>query len=216
MAQVFPRWANQASRGLVLGLLLLLALTLTICGVTARSSYATGEGVPINQPIPFNHKHHVGDDGIDCRYCHTSVESSSFAGMPPTATCMNCHREIWAETPVIQQVRRHYETGEPISWNRVYFLPDYVFFNHSIHVAKGVGCSTCHGRVDQMPRIWKASSLYMSWCLDCHRNPERYVRPKEQVFNMVWQPPPDQIELGRRLVQEYGIQTKTDCSTCHR
>jgi len=179
----------------------------------------TGVGVARRQPVPFSHKHHVGDDGIDCRYCHTSVEESAFAGIPPTKTCMNCHTQIWADSPMLEPVRESWRTGRSLEWVRVHKLADFVYFNHSIHVNKGVGCSTCHGRVDQMPLIAKANSLYMEWCLECHRAPERFVRPREYVFSMEYQPPEDQLSLGRKLVKEYRIQSTaylTSCSTCHR
>jgi tRNA(His) 5'-end guanylyltransferase len=159
------------------------------------------------------------DDGIDCRYCHQSVETSSFADIPPTETCMTCHSQIWNQSPVLEPVRESFRTGQPIQWNRVNDLPDYVYFNHSIHIAKGVGCETCHGRVDQMPLTWKANTLYMEFCLNCHRHPEQYVRPKDQVFTMGYKPAIDQAILGPQLVKEYNIQSPSrldDCYICHR
>jgi hypothetical protein len=173
-------------------------------------------GVPREQPILFSHKHHVKDDGIDCRYCHTSVETSHFAGLPPTETCMTCHSQIWTNAIATQGIRDSWESGRSIEWTRVHDLPDFVYFNHSIHVNKGVGCSTCHGRVDQMPLMWRVNNLYMEWCLDCHRAPEKYVRPRSEVFNPSYEPPANQIELGRKLVAENHIQSLTDCQTCHR
>jgi hypothetical protein len=170
----------------------------------------------VTQPVPFSHKHHVMDDGIDCRYCHTTVEQSAFAGVPPTQTCMNCHSQIWAQSPVLEPVRESFQTGQPLQWNRVTDLPQFVYFSHDIHVQKGIGCSTCHGQVDQMPLTTKAQPLTMGQCLDCHEHPEQYVRPREEVFNMAYQPPANQTELGQRLVAEYHIQTKISCSTCHR
>jgi hypothetical protein len=169
--------------------------------------------------VEFSHQHHVGGLGIDCRYCHSSVEVSSNAGIPPTYTCMSCHSQIWSDSPTLKPVRDSLADDTPIQWNRVYSLPDFVYFNHSIHVDKGVGCVTCHGRVDQMPLMAKAQTLHMEWCLGCHRAPEQYIRPREEVFNMDWQPPNgDQLTLGRRLVEEYHIQSVsvlTSCSTCH-
>ena len=144
--------------------------------------------IPFQQPVPFSHKHHVSDDGIDCRYCHTSVEKSSFAGLPPTETCMTCHSQIWTDSPMLAPVRASFATNTPLKWNRVHDLPGYVYFNHSIHVAKGIGCSTCHGRVDQMPLTRKTETLYMKWCLDCHRNPQKYIRPRDKIYDMAWQP----------------------------
>jgi hypothetical protein len=160
----------------------------------------------------------VADAGIDCRYCHTSVEQSAFAGIPPTKTCMNCHAQLWADSPILEPVRESWRTGRSIEWVRVHNLADFAYFNHSIHVSKGVGCVTCHGRVDEMPLMWKVNTLYMEWCLECHRNPERYLRPREHVFSMDWQPTEDQVALGRRLMQEYKIRDVrllTSCSTCH-
>ena len=159
------------------------------------------------QPVPFSHAHHVGGLGIDCRYCHTTVETSSFANIPPTKTCMNCHSQIWSTSPTLEPVRASFRTGESIRWTRVYDLPDFVYFNHSIHVNKGVGCESCHGRVDQMPLTWQENSLQMEWCLDCHRNP-REVSAAARVRSPPWatSPPGDQEEIGRRLVKEYNIQ----------
>jgi len=184
-----------------------------------NSHYMRRQLVPREQPIPFSHAHHVGGEGFDCRYCHTSVENSSFAGLPATQICMNCHSQIWRTSPTLEPVRASYRTGESIRWTRVHDVPDFVYFNHSIHVAKGVGCESCHGRVDKMPLTWQENSLQMEWCLNCHRNPERYVRPKEFITTMGYVPNGDQEEVGRRLVQEYHIQDArllTSCSTCHR
>ncbi|HEV7663825.1 MAG TPA: cytochrome c3 family protein [Chloroflexota bacterium] len=216
MAQVFGPGANSLARltlgASVLGILLLFgALELYV-----RSPYVTQVGQPVDQPVPFSHKHHVTDDGIDCRYCHTTVETGAFAGIPPTQTCMNCHSQVWAQSPMLQPVQQSFLSGQPIDWNRVNNLPGFVYFNHSIHIDKGVGCSTCHGRVDQMPLMYKAESFQMSFCLDCHQNPAQFIRPRDQVFNMAWQPPPNQAELGRQLVQAYHVQSQISCSTCHR
>jgi hypothetical protein len=161
----------------------------------------------------------VGDDGIDCRYCHTSVEKSSFAGIPGTQVCMTCHSQIWTQASVLQPVRASLTTNEPIRWNRVNDLPDFVFFNHSIHIAKGVGCSTCHGALDEMPLTRRTQTLYMKWCLECHRAPQDYVRPRSEIYNLHWQAPPDQKTKGLRLVRQYQIDTTgrlTNCSVCHR
>ena len=179
-------------------------------------SFITDVDVARDQPVPFSHKHHVGDDGLDCRYCHTSVETSSFAGIPATETCMGCHSQIWANAELLEPVRVSFLTGKSLQWTRVHDLPDFVYFNHSIHVNKGIGCSTCHGRIDLMPLTYKVNTLYMNWCLQCHREPERYIRPRNQVFNMAWEPAPDQLEQGRKLVSEYKVQKLTDCWTCHR
>jgi ferredoxin len=216
MAQIFHPSTNTISRVTIFGgALLVIALVAAFVAIN-ESPYITEVGVARSQPVPFSHKHHISDDGIDCRYCHTSVEESSFAGIPPTKTCMNCHTQIWSESPVLEPVRESFRTDKPIQWTRVHNLPGFVYFDHSIHVHKGVGCSTCHGRVDQMPLMWRENTLYMDWCLDCHRAPERYVRPRDQVFNMAYQPPQDQIALGTKLIQEYQIRKLTSCSTCHR
>jgi hypothetical protein len=216
LAQVFGPGANSLARFTLLGAILGLVAAFVAAEVYVRSPYVTRVGAPVDQPVPFSHKHHVSDDGIDCRYCHTTVETSAFAGIPPTQTCMNCHAQIFSQSPVLAPVRDSFQTGEPIHWNRVNALPDFVYFDHSIHVQKGVGCSTCHGPVDQMPLTWKAQSLQMGWCLECHMDPAHFVRPHEEVFNMAWQPPANQDELGRQIVQAYHVQSKISCSTCHR
>ena len=216
MAQIFHRSTNTISRVSVFGGIGIIVVLVATLAAINRSSYVTEVGVARSQPVQFSHKHHVSDDGIDCRYCHTSVEESSFAGIPSTKICMNCHTQIWAESPILEPVRESFRTGKSLEWTRVNNLPGFVYFDHSIHVHKGVGCSTCHGQVDQMPLMWRENSLYMEWCLECHRNPERFVRPREQVFNMDWQPPSDQIALGQKLVQEYKIEQLTSCSVCHR
>jgi formamidopyrimidine-DNA glycosylase len=216
MAQIFHRSTNTISRVSLFGGVAVIAVVVATLAAINRSSYVTEVGVARDQPVQFSHKHHVSDDGIDCRYCHTSVEESSFAGIPSTKICMNCHTQIWAESPILAPVRQSFQTGRSLEWTRVHNLPGFVYFDHSIHVYKGVGCVTCHGRVDQMPLMWRENTLYMEWCLECHRNPERYVRPREQVFSMDWQPPADQIALGQKLVQEYKIESLTSCSVCHR
>jgi hypothetical protein len=216
MAQLFKRSANNLALASIAVLVAVVAGLGWFVTSFSRSDYVTEVGVPRDQPVPFSHKHHVGDVGIDCRYCHTSAETSAFAGIPPTETCMSCHSQLFTDSPMLEPVRASFRNGTPIRWTRVHELPDYVYFNHSIHMNKGVGCSTCHGRVDQMPLLWRASRLQMEWCLECHRAPERFVRPRDQVFNMEWQPPADQLSLGQRLVKEYQIQKLTDCYTCHR
>ncbi len=219
MAQIFHRSTNTLSKVSIFGAVFILGALAWVLAVVARSPYGTGAGIAWTQPVAFSHQHHAGQLGIDCRYCHTSVEQSSFAGIPPTRTCMNCHSQIWVGSAVLEPVRESYRTGQPIPWQRVHNLPDFVYFDHSIHVRKGVGCVSCHGRVDQMPLTWQAKSLLMSWCLECHWEPERYLRPREQVFNMAWEPEQegrDQRTLGRELMQKYQVQRLTDCSTCHR
>jgi hypothetical protein len=216
MAQIFHPSTNTLARLSIFGAAFFLTALAFSAGIWARSSVVTGVGVAVAQEVPFSHKHHVNGLGIDCRYCHTAVEENSYAGIPPTATCMNCHSQIWADSPMLEPVRESWRTGESLEWVKVHDLADFVYFNHSVHVAKGVGCSTCHGQVDQMPLVWKENSLYMEWCLDCHRQPEKFVRPREEVFNMAWEAPSDQFELGRHLVEQYDIENLTSCSTCHR
>jgi hypothetical protein len=216
MAQVFHHSTNTLSRVSLFGGIFIIGFLVWAWAELNASHYATRAKVPVEQPVPFSHEHHVGGLGIDCRYCHTSVENSSFAGIPPTKTCMNCHSQIWINAPMLEPVRQSFRTDQSIRWIRVHDLPDYVYFNHSIHVAKGVGCTTCHGQIDKMPLTWQEESLQMSWCLDCHRHPEEYVRPKSEVFSVQYQPPPNHVEIGRNLVKEYGIRSLTSCSTCHR
>lgn len=216
MSQIFHPSTNTISRISIFGAVFFLGGLLWVLYIVNSSAYVTAEGVALPQPVPFSHKHHVSGLGIDCRYCHTTVEETAFAGVPPTETCMSCHSQIWADSPMLEPVRASFRSEQPIVWNRVHDLPSFVYFDHSIHVKKGVGCNTCHGRVDQMPLMWKAESLQMEWCLECHRAPERFVRPRGEVFNMEWQPPADQLSLGEKLVTDYKIRKLTDCSVCHR
>ena len=216
MAQVFHRSSNSLARVSIAVLVLVLAGTLWAAYKINAGAFITDVNVAKQQPVPFSHKHHVGDDGIDCRYCHTSVEISPFAGLPPTETCMGCHSQIWKDAEVLEPVRASFRSGQSLEWTRIHDLPDFVYFDHSIHVKKGMGCSTCHGRVDQMPLMYKVNTLYMQWCVECHRAPEKYIRPRDQVFNIAYEPPENQAELGARLVSEYKVQKLTDCTTCHR
>lgn len=230
MSQIFHSSANTIAKASIFGVVFLVGAIGWVASAVQRSPYVTDQGMVRDQPVPFSHEHHVRGLGIDCRYCHTSVEESSFAGLPPTKTCMTCHSQIWTNAQILEPVRKSYETGEPLRWTRVHNLPNFVYFNHSIHVAKGVGCATCHGQVDRMPLMWQNATLQMVWCLQCHRDPEMYLRPRSEVFNMNWQPPtkehPDvahgnatsQLELGKFLVKEYGVRKDqiTNCSVCHR
>src|SRR5712691_7325734 len=215
MAQIFHPSTNTISKLSIVGFAGMLPV-IFLLGYMFNQSFMIQLKTPLEQPVPFSHKHHVGDDGIDCRYCHNSVETSSFAGIPPTKTCMTCHSQIWADSPTLAPVRESFREDKSIQWTRVHNLPGFVYFDHSIHVHKGIGCSTCHGRVDKMPLMWRENTLYMDWCLECHRQPERFVRPREYVFSMDYLPPADQLALGRKLVREYKIQKLTSCSTCHR
>jgi hypothetical protein len=219
MPQIFKRTTNAISRLTIFGGVFIVGAVAWAWATAVWSPYVTAERIPLDQPVPFSHAHHVGGLGIDCRYCHPEVERSSFAGIPPTSTCMNCHKQVWSTSDMLEPVRASLRENRPLRWNRVNGLPDFVYFDHSIHVTKGVGCETCHGRVDQMPLTWKANDLHMAWCLECHRHPENYLRPKDQVFTMGWQPPTDQRTLGRQLVQQYHIEPAfklTNCSICHR
>ncbi len=216
MPQVFKRSTNAIARVTIFGALIFLAVAVWAVALLDGSAYSSRKGLILAQPVPFSHNHHVSQIGIDCRYCHTSVEESAVAGMPATEICMNCHKQIWGDSPMLEPVRESYRTGEPLRWSRVHDLPDHVYFDHSIHVAQGIGCASCHGRVDQMPLMWKAESLKMKWCLDCHRAPEQHLRPRSEVFNMDW----DTHEAdGTTLKDDYQIAGErhlTSCSTCHR
>lgn len=216
MAQIFHPSTNTISKFSIFCFVFIAAGLFWLAETIYRSSFATRVGVPREQPIPFSHRHHAGGIGIDCRYCHTSVETSSFAGIPSTETCMGCHSHIWADSPALEPVRRSFRTGRPIEWARVNGVPGFVYFNHAIHVKKGVGCATCHGQVEAMPLTWKGASLYMEWCLECHRAPERFIRPPGQVFNMAWRPEETQEVLGRRLAREHRVESLTNCTHCHR
>jgi hypothetical protein len=216
MAQIFHHSTNTLSRLSIFGAVFVAGATLWAVLEVNRSPIVTLQNVARNQPVPFSHQHHVGGMGIDCRYCHTSVEVSASAGMPPTKTCMNCHSQIWSQSPMLEPVRESFRTDRSIEWTRVHDLPDFSYFSHASHVNRGVGCTTCHGRVDRMPLMAQAATLQMEWCLDCHRDPAKYVRPQAEVFNVSWEPPADQLSQGGRLVKEYGIRTSTSCSTCHR
>jgi hypothetical protein len=222
MPQIFHHSTNTLAKLSIFGAIFILLAAMWVLAEINRSSYNTGQFIERQQPVQFSHKHHTGDDGIDCRYCHTSVETSASAGMPSTQTCMNCHSQIWADSPYLAPVRESAKTGVPIEWTRVHDLPDYVYFNHSIHVAKGVGCASCHGQVDQMPLMYQASSLQMEWCLQCHREPEKFIRPKDKIFDMKWRlqnKSDEQLSEAHRWKEEYKIldrATMTSCSTCHR
>src|SRR5690348_14347006 len=221
MAQIFHPSTNTLSRLTIFGAAFVALGLLVLTYLVIRSPYQTEVEVVRDQPVPFSHEHHVRGLGIDCRYCHTSVETSSFAGLPPTYTCMSCHSQIWGDSPVLQPVRDSLRDERPLRWTRVHDLPDFAYFHHAVHVQKGIGCAECHGRVDLMPLTYKDQPLTMEWCLECHRHPERHIRPRDQVFNMEWSAKSlgeDQEDLGRRLVKEYNIPTDrlTNCSTCHR
>lgn len=230
MAQLFPKTMNVVMR---VGLLA-LPLAGAGAGVTGaaffRSDYTTGAREVVEQPVPFSHKHHVAQLGIDCRYCHTAFESSASAGLPPTKTCMNCHQQIWQSADLLGPVRDSFARGVPIAWNKVHNAPHYTYFNHSIHVAKGVGCVSCHGQIDEMNLVYQSKTLLMEWCLNCHREPEKFLRPVGEVTNMRFEAAgytdpqtgkaySSQAELGRELKQKHMVREAsvlTNCSICHR
>jgi hypothetical protein len=237
MSQIFPRSANALARSSLVAVVVLAGVLGGVVYALMYSSWATKQNEFVEQPIQFSHAHHVGGEGIDCRYCHTSVEKSSFAGIPPTKTCMNCHSQIWPNAPILEPVRASLREEKNLNWVRVHDLPDFVYFNHQIHVRQGVGCATCHGRVDQMPLMVQAAPLLMGWCLDCHRAPEKYLRPREDVFRMDYETPNEdreiavrdasgaehrftnQLDLGRFLKAQYNVSSPghmTSCSVCHR
>ena len=215
MAQVFKPSANTYARLSIFGALFAVVGILFALAAFNRSDYMTQARVARQQPVPFSHRHHVDELGVDCRYCHTSVERTANAGIPATEICMNCHAQIWKDSPTLEPVRASYATDRSIEWVKVHDLPDFVYFNHAIHVAKGIGCASCHGRVDHMNLTWQESSLQMEWCLSCHRSPELHVRPRSEVFNMAWEAD-DQASLGPQLVAEHGIESREDCTVCHR
>jgi hypothetical protein len=216
MPQIFHRSTNTLSKVSIFGALFVAAGVLWLMGAMNRSPYVTQVDVVREQPVPFSHKHHVAGLGIDCRYCHTSVEDSATAGIPATKTCMSCHSQVWTEAEMLAAVRESYRTDRSIPWVKVHDLPDFAYFDHSIHIRKGVGCQTCHGEVDQMPLMYRKNSLNMEWCLTCHRHPEAFLRPREEVFNLHWEPKVPQEELGAELLQRYHVQKVTNCSACHR
>jgi hypothetical protein len=214
MPQIFHPSMNVISRASIFGAAFILAAFGWVLWVTYRSSWQTQVGVVRPQPVEFSHEHHVAGLGIDCRYCHTSVETSPYAGIPATEICMQCHSQIWVESPKLEPVRASFRTGEPIRWTRVHDLPDFARFDHSIHVQKGVGCASCHGRVDKMPLMWRTETLHMQWCLDCHRDPGPHLRPRDLVFSM--ETPPAELIGGEDLLRARQIESETDCSICHQ
>jgi hypothetical protein len=213
---LFPRWSN----GLLwAGLASFVGAGIVVFALLfmfVRSAYATGQRVSVEQPVKFDHRHHVRDDGIPCLYCHGGAERGAAAGVPATSTCMNCHSQIWTKSPELALVRASYFEDRPIRWRRVNAVPDFVFFNHSVHLAKGIGCVSCHGRVDKMPEVYAVQPLSMGWCLDCHRNPVPHLVPREHVADPTWTADRPQEELGRELARRYAVAPPTDCSGCHR
>jgi len=216
MPQIFHPSFNTISKVSIFGAVFFLGAAVWAWDAMLRSPYTTQVDVARTQPVPFSHKHHVGALGIDCRFCHTSVEESSFAGIPPTKTCMGCHAMVWKDAAMLEPVRASYQSDLPIAWTRVHDLPDFAYFDHSIHLKKGIGCTTCHGQVDEMPLTWRTETLNMDWCLGCHRDPLPNLRPRERVFDVDWDP--DSISDAERaaLAVRYDVKSRTNCSTCHR
>lgn len=216
MAATFPPWSNTAFGVALAALLLGGAAVIAAPIVYVRTPWNTNERVTVTQPVEFDHRHHYQDDSIDCRFCHNTVEQAATAGIPSTGKCMGCHNQIWNDSPKLEIVRQSYFSGAPIRWRRVHNLPDFVYFNHAIHVSQGIGCVTCHGRVDQMAAVQQVVTLQMGWCLDCHRAPERHLRPLDKIASMTWAPEGDPEVLGRELAAARGTRRLTSCTTCHR
>ena len=207
MAQIFDRSSNALARmSLVLTGLMVIALGVTLDELQ-RSPWVTRQGQRADQPVPFSHKHHVTGLGLQCQYCHVTVEKSSYAGIPPTKTCINCHAQIWTNAQLLEPVRASWATGQSLAWTKVHDLPDYVYFSHEIHVNKGMGCSSCHGRVDQMPLMYMQNTLQMEWCLDCHRNPAKNIRPTSQIYNMAWEKPTDERPVWCAVNEQSDVPT---------
>ncbi len=216
MAQIFPSWTNHVPLGLAIALPLKAVLLVGFVWYYFSPKF-TDVGYAPEQPVPFSHKLHAGDMGMDCRYCHNTVEQAGFAAVPPQQTCMNCHVNVLPESPRLQLVRDTYEADAPIEWVRVHMLPDYSYFDHSVHLSAGVGCSSCHGRIDQMPVVYQAEPLSMGWCLDCHRNPEPNLRPLDQVTNMAWSTADaDAYDPHSDLERTREVNPPQHCSGCHR
>jgi hypothetical protein len=220
MAQFFHKSANNIARISMVAVVILAGVAGYVYTQVARSTYLTGRYLEKQQPVQFSHKHHSGDDGIDCRYCHSTVETTATAGMPPTQTCMNCHNQIWADSPYLEPVRASYRENKPIEWERVHDLPEYAYFNHSIHISKGVGCASCHGDISSMPAVYQENTLQMEWCLSCHRDPAPNIRPKSEIYNTSWNPsditPEQQREVDEKIKNLRSSEMLTSCSTCHR
>lgn len=210
----FPKWTNTLKPVLlVLPLVPLYGIFLLYFGFWPT---ATHVGYMPEQPVQYSHLLHAGEMGMDCRYCHNTVDQAAHAAVPPTSTCMNCHSNIATESLKLTEVRESFATGMPIEWVKIHDLPDYVYFDHSAHVNRGVSCVSCHGRVDQMEVVFQAEPLSMAWCLECHREPEKYLRPLEHVYDLDWVPDEDQVIIGQRIKDLYNINPSTECSTCHR
>jgi hypothetical protein len=212
---LFPPWTNTVARVVLLGALTTVLGLIGLGLVYVRSPLFTGQNEPVVQPIEFDHRHHVSDDGIDCRYCHTTVDRAPSAGYPSTEVCLNCHAQVWNKSPMLDPVRQSFFTDRALEWRRVHDLPDHVYFNHAIHVNKGVGCVTCHGRVDRMAEVMRVHPLTMGWCLECHRDPIKNLRPRAHITDMTWEPE-DPVATGQAVAAANQVHTRTSCTTCHR
>ena len=217
MANVFPKWSNRVPLKVVVGLLVVATTAVSAITYYWGPSY-TRVGYMPQQPVSYSHYLHVEQLGMDCRYCHSFVDSSEHANVPNTATCMNCHNAIKTDSPLLAPVRNSYASGEAIPWVRIHQLPDYAYFNHAVHVNRGVSCVECHGQVNTMEEVWHDKKLSMQFCLECHRNPEEFLRPNEQVFDLNWTAPSPQaqVEMGRELTFEWNVNPPQSCSGCHR
>ena len=219
MSALFPRWTNTFARVAAVSAVGVPVVALSAVMLLQRTPYVTNQHVELVQPIQFDHRHHNWEEGIDCRFCHAQVETSATAGIPATSLCMGCHAQVFNKSPRLEPLRQAYFSKTPVAWKRVHDLPDFVYFNHSIHVRKGVGCVTCHGRVDRMPMVYQAEPLTMQWCVDCHRAPQQHLRPLDAVTDMQWQAPvsaAQRAELGQRLAQANDVHPRTACDTCPR
>lgn len=217
MSSIYSPWANSAFWLLTLLLVLVVAGTPISLMIYMRTPYVTDVHKAVEQPIPFDHRHHVLDDGIDCLFCHYLADRSPWAGVPPTELCMGCHGQIWHDAPLLDPLRKSFFRDQPIAWNRVNGVPDFVFFNHQIHVHRGIGCSSCHGGIDEMPAVFPTQTMQMKWCLDCHREPEKFLRPLDRITDMDWHPSPrEQRRIGLELKEQLGISPPTTCTACHR
>lgn len=216
MSQIFHPFTNAVAKLTIFGSVFILGGLGWFAFTVVRSPYQNEVGVARDQPVPFSHKHHVEGLGIDCRYCHTSVEESAFAGIPSTQTCMNCHSVVWKDAPILEPVRQSLQENKPLEWVRVHDLSDFVYFDHSVHIAKGVSCVSCHGQVNEMPLMWRDKSLSMQWCLSCHREPEKELRPVDKVFDMHWKPEQDKEFVHPEIDTGKTVNQLTNCTVCHR
>jgi len=217
VANIFSRDANKWPLKVTIGFFLIIGLAVGGIWYYWTPKYTRVGYEPI-QPVPFDHALHAEQLGMDCRYCHGNVEKSAVATVPSTETCISCHQQIKKDSPKLTPLFESWESGDPVEWVRVHKLPGYVYFNHSVHVGRGVSCVSCHGQVNEMTRIYHAKPLSMSWCLDCHRTPENHLRPLDKVFELNWKPEEGktQLEMGEQLKKEWNVNPPVNCAGCHR